>query len=122
MIKLTVTLSELFGFLSFDSSQVMEIRLISHQHNSNVLVSIVFELVEPFLNALKCLLLCDVVNEQGTNGSSIISTRDSSVPLLPCSVPDLSFDDFAIALNTLRSKLNTNRCLTLEVEFILGEP
>ncbi len=113
MIKLTVTLSELFGFFSFDGSQVMEIRLVSHQHNSNVLVSIVFELVEPFLNALKRLLLCDVVDEQGTNSSSIISTCDSSVPLLPCSVPDLSFDDFAITLNTLRSKLHTNRCLAL---------
>ena len=62
MIELTVTLSELFGFLSFDCSQVMEVRLVSHQHNSNVLVSIVFEFVEPFLYALKRLLLCDVVD------------------------------------------------------------
>ena len=101
---------------------MVQISLITNQHHCYVLVGIVFQLIEPLLYALESLLLGDVIDQKCSNSSSVIRTCDSTVSLLTSSVPDLSFDNFAITLYTLGSKLYTNGGLALKVELILSEP
>ena len=46
---------------------------------------------------------------------------NSPVALQPCSVPDLSFDDEAVQLNSPRAELHADGGATVMIELILGE-
>ena len=48
--------------------------------------------------------------------------QNNKLPLLPCSVPNLSLDDLAINVEAPGSELNANSRLGFEAKLVPGEP
>jgi len=68
-----VVAGKLLGLLGRYSAQVSQIGLVSDQHDDNVTVGMVSQLLEPSGDVLVCLVLADVVDEQGTDGAAVVS-------------------------------------------------
>ena len=64
---------KLLGLLGGHSAQMSQIGLVSNQHDDNVTVGMISQLLEPSGDVLVCLVLADVVNEQGTDGTAVVS-------------------------------------------------
>jgi len=60
----------------------------------------------------------DIINNEGTNSTPIVSGSHSTETLLTGSVPDLSLDLLAIDLHTLSLKLHTDGGFGIQVEFV----
>jgi hypothetical protein len=63
-------------FVGGDRSQVLQIALVSNQHDDNVLVGVVSQFLEPPSNILISRVLGNVVNQKGTNSSSVVCGCD----------------------------------------------
>mmetsp|Transcript_81683 Transcript_81683/g.189727 ORF Transcript_81683/g.189727 Transcript_81683/m.189727 type:complete len:233 (+) Transcript_81683:192-890(+) len=118
----TMTLSEGQCLVLPHSTKMSQVPLIPYEHDDNVWIGVVAQLLEPPLKVLEGHPLGNVIDEQRTHSSSVVRTRDGPVPLLPRSVPDLCFDDLAICRDALGCELNTDGRLGLEIELITREP
>lgn len=75
-----------------------QVALVAHQHNDNVLIGMVAQLSQPSLHILVRQMLGNVVDEQRTDGATIIGGRNSTVSLLTGRIPYLGFDDLIVDL------------------------
>jgi len=66
------------------------------------------ELFEPALAAVEGASSADIVDDESSNGASVVSGSDSSEALLARSVPDLRLDLLAVDLHHLRLELHPN--------------
>lgn len=112
---------ELLGLLRGNSPQVPQIALVSHQHNDDVGVGMVPQLLQPPRDVLIGLVLADVVDQQRTDGASVVCGGDGAVPLLTGGIPDLGLDGFGVNLNGARGKLDTDGRLRVQVELVARE-
>lgn len=80
------------------------------------------QLLQPAGDVFKGEVLGDVVDEKGPDGTAIVGRRDGPVALLAGRVPDLRLDGLGVDLDRSRGKLDTDRRLAIEVEFIAREP
>lgn len=85
-----------------------QITLVTNQHDDNIGVGVVSELLKPSCDVLVGLVLADVVYEQGTDGTTIICGGDGAVTLLTGSIPNLCLDRLGIDLDGSGGKLNTD--------------
>lgn len=99
---------KLLSLLGGHSAQVSQIGLVSNQHDDNVTVGMVSQLFEPSGDVLVCLVLADVVNEQGTNGAAVVGRGNGAVTLLASGIPDLGLDCLVVDLDAARSKFDTD--------------
>ncbi len=98
-----------------------QIALIAHQHNHNVRVRVISQLLQPPRHVLVCLVLGDVVHQQGAHGTTVVSGCDRTIALLAGRVPDLRLDGLAVDLNAAGCEFNADGGLAVEVEFVAGE-
>ena len=75
------------------------IDLIGNYNNLNVSLAMFFDLGQPNIQVCKTLLLEQVEAENDTFCTLVIGVRDSSIPLLPCSVPNLQLYLAAAVVN-----------------------
>jgi hypothetical protein len=61
---------------------VLEIALVADEHDDNVLVGVVAQLLEPAGHVLVGRVLGNVVNEEGSNGTAVVGRGDGAVALL----------------------------------------
>lgn len=66
-------------------------------------------------------MLADIVDEQRSDGASVVGRCNGSVSLLPSGIPDLCLDCLCVYLDGAGCKLDTDRGLGVEVELIAGE-
>lgn len=66
-------------------------------------------------------MLADIVNEEGTNGAAVVCGGNSTVSLLPSSVPNLCLDSLGVDLDGARGELDTDGRLGVEVELVASE-
>ena len=66
-----------------------QIALVTDEHDDDVGIGMVPELLQPPRDVLVGGLLADVVNEQSTDSAAIVGRGDGTVALLAGSVPDL---------------------------------
>lgn len=90
------------SIISWHTSQMLEIRLVPNQHDHNVGVGVISQLLQPSFNILIGYMLRDVIHQQSSYSATIVRTSDSSVSLLSCCVPDLSFDRLSINLMVMQ--------------------
>ena len=100
--------SKLLRFLRRHCPQVLQIALVSHQHDDNVCISVISQLFQPPLNIFVRLMLADVIYQESADGTPVIGRCDGTVSLLARGVPDLSFDGFGVDLDGAGRKLDTN--------------
>jgi len=98
-----------------------QIALVSHQHNHNVTVRMVSQLFQPPLDVLICLVLADIVDEEGANGTTVVRRGDRTIPFLTRCVPNLRFNGLGVDLNGACCEFNTDGRLGVEVELIASE-
>jgi hypothetical protein len=98
-----------------------QIALVTNQHNDNVRVGVVAQLLQPPCDILICLVLADVVDEQRSHGAAVVCGGDCAVSLLPCGIPDLRLDRLGVDLDRPGRKLDADCRLGVEVELVAGE-
>jgi hypothetical protein len=98
-----------------------QIALVTHQHDDNVRVGMVAQLLEPPRNVLVCLVLADIVDEQSADGTPVVRGRDGAVPFLAGSVPDLCLDGLGVDLDRPGGKLDADGGLGVYIELISSE-
>lgn len=80
------------------------------------------ELIEPSADAVEGGPATDVVDEERTDGATVVGGGDSSEALLASGVPDLGLDLLAIDEQLLRLELDADGRLGVGVELVASEP
>lgn len=112
---------ERLGLLSWHCSKMSQIALVSDQHDDDVRVGMVSELLQPPSDVLISLVLGDIVNQQGSDCASVVCGGNGSVSLLSCGIPNLRLDRLCINLDRSCRKLHTNGTLRVEVELVASK-
>lgn len=99
-----------------------QIALVSYEHDDDVGIRMVSQLLQPPRHSLISLVLADIVDEQGAHCSSVVGGCDGAVSLLAGGIPDLCLDRLRIYLDTPSRKLHADGRLGVEVELVAGEP
>ena len=55
-----------------------QVTFISDEHDDDLLVGVVAQLLQPTLDAIKRHMLANIVDQQGTHGSAIVPTKSSN--------------------------------------------
>lgn len=98
-----------------------QIALVTHQHNHNIRVRMIPQLLQPSRHVLVRLVLRDIVDEQRTHGATIVGRGDGAVAFLTRCVPNLGLDGFAVDLDAAGCEFDADGGLAVEVEFVAGE-
>jgi hypothetical protein len=101
--------------------QMPQIALVTDQHDHDVGVGMVAQLLQPPCDVLICLVLADVVDKQRSHSAPVVGRGNGAVSLLACGIPDLSFDGLRVDLNRPRSEFDADCRLGIEVELVAGE-
>lgn len=112
---------KLLGLLSGHSPEVPQIALVSDKHDDDVAIRVISELLQPPRDILVSLVLADIVDEEGTDGATVVGRGDGAVTFLAGSVPDLGLDCFGIDLNATGSEFDADGRLAVKVELVAGE-
>jgi hypothetical protein len=98
-----------------------QIALVSHEHDDNVAVSMVPQLLQPPSHILVGLVLADVVDQQRSDGTAVVGRGDGAVSLLAGRVPDLGLDGFGVDLDGAGGEFDADCGFGVEVELVAGE-
>ena len=100
--------SKLLRVLCGHSPQMSQIALISDQHDDNVRVGVVPQLFQPPVHILVGLVLADIINQEGTDGTTVVGRGNGAVPFLTGGIPNLSLDGLGVDLDRTGRKLDTD--------------
>lgn len=100
---------KLLGIIRGNSPQVSQIALVSDQHDHNVGVGMVPQLLQPPVDIIVGLVLADIIHEERPHGTAVVGRRDGTVAFLTGGIPDLSLDGFRIDLDGSSRELDTDR-------------
>lgn len=78
---------------------MFQIALVSHQHDHDVRIRMVPQLLQPPHNILVRLVLADIVDKECPYRASVICGCDGSISFLTRCIPNLGFDGLRIDLN-----------------------
>jgi hypothetical protein len=98
-----------------------QIALVTDQHDDDVRVGMVAQLLQPSCDVLVCLVLADVVDEQRSYSAAVVGRSDGAVSLLAGSVPDLSLDGLSVNLDRPGCEFDADCRLGVKVELVAGE-
>jgi hypothetical protein len=112
---------KLLGLLGRHCPQMPQIALVTDEHDDDVGVGMVAQLLQPPRHVLVCLVLADVVDEQGAHCAAVVCRRDGAVSLLAGGVPDLRLDGLGVDLDRPGCELDADGRLGVEVELVAGE-
>lgn len=95
-----------------------QIALVTHEHDDNVGVGMVAQLLQPPRDILVCLVLADIVDKQRADCAPVVCGGDGTVPLLAGCIPDLRLDGLRIDLDRPGRKLYADGRLGVEIELV----
>ncbi|KAJ6427777.1 hypothetical protein OIU84_023220, partial [Salix udensis] len=70
---------------------MFQIGLVPDQHDHDIGIRMIPQLLQPPTHIFKCRWLCNIVHEKSSEGTPIVCAGDCSVSLLSSRVPYLSF-------------------------------
>ncbi len=117
----SILTSKGFRLVRGNGTKVSQIALVSDEHDNNVAVSVVTELLEPPRHIDIGRVLGNVVYKQGTDGTAVVCRCDGTVSLLSCGIPDLCFNRLSVNRDASSSELDTDSGLGLETELVTCE-
>ena len=98
-----------------------QITLIAYEHDDDVAIRMIPQLLQPPRHVFKCLVLADVIDEESADSATVVGGCDGAVALLAGRVPDLSLDGLGVDLDGTGRELDTNGGLGVDVELVTGE-
>ena len=69
-----------FSILCWNGHKVSKIWLVANQHDHDVRVCVLPQLLQPPSDILKRCMPSDIIHQQSTNSTSVVSTSNSTVP------------------------------------------
>ncbi len=112
---------KLLRLLGGHRPQMPQIALVPHQHNHNIRIRMIPQLLQPTRHILIRAVLADVVDEQGPHSAAVVGAGDGAVALLARRVPDLGLDGFGVDLDAAGCEFDADGGFAVEVEFVAGE-
>ena len=112
---------KLLGLFRGHSPQVPQITLVTDQHDHDVGVGMVAKFLQPTVDIVVGLVLADIVHEESTDGTTVVSGGDGTVAFLTSSIPNLRLDCLGVDLDRAGSELDTDGGLRVQVELVTGE-
>ena len=112
-------ISELFGLLIRNLSLILKILLVSNQDSRNAISSVLINFAHPLRDLRERFSVSDIISDDNTVGSFVITAGDSLESLLASSVPDLKFYGFAININSSNFEINTDCWHEVVIENII---
>lgn len=85
-----------------------QIALVSDEHDNNVRVSVVAQLLQPPVDIIVGLVLADIVDKKSTDSTAVVGRRNRAVPFLTGGIPNLSLDGLGVDLDRAGCKLDTD--------------
>lgn len=98
-----------------------QIALVTDEHDDNVRIGVITQLLQPPRHILICLVLADVVDKQRSHCAAVVGGGDGAVSLLACRIPNLSLDSLSVDLDGPGSEFDADGRLGVEVELVAGE-
>lgn len=83
---------KLLGLLGRDRPQVPQIALVTNQHDDDIGIGVVSQLLKPTVDILVGLVLADIIDKEGTDSATVVGRGDGPVSLLTGGIPDLCLD------------------------------
>jgi len=81
-----------------------------------------FNVADPVANVVEAALVRDIVHQQNSHGSSIISRCNRAETFLSSCVPDLELDTLRVEVNGANFKVNANGCNETRCKRVVREP
>lgn len=97
------------------------ITLVSDQHDDNIAIGMIPQLLQPPRDIFVGNRLGDIVNKEGTNSSAIVCASNGTVALLAGRIPNLSLNGLVVDLNGTSGELNADGGLGVKVELVARE-
>lgn len=85
-----------------------QITLVTDKHDDNVGVGVIAQLLEPSCNILVGLVLADIVDKEGADGTAVVCRGNCTVSFLTSSIPNLCLDSLGVDLNGARGEFDTD--------------
>lgn len=99
---------ELLGLLRWNSAKMSQIALVTDQHDNDVTVGMVPQLLEPSSDILVRLVLADIVDQQCSNCTAVVGRSNGAIAFLAGGIPDLSLDCLCVNLNAASSEFDAD--------------
>jgi hypothetical protein len=78
------------------------------------------ELIEPATDVFESGATSDIVDDEGSNGATVISRCNGAEAFLTGGIPNLSFDLFAVDEHALSLKLDADSGFGIGIELVTG--
>ena len=101
-------ISKLFGLLIWNLSLILQILFVSHENSRNILLSMLINFAHPLRDFRERFSVRDIISDNNTVGTFIITTGDGLESLLTSSIPNLKFYCFAINIDSSNFEINTD--------------
>lgn len=85
-----------------------KIALVSDKELVDALCRISVDFLKPLLDVCESVLVCHIVDDDDTVGSTVVRRRDGTESFLTCCVPDLKLDCLALELNCADLEVDAN--------------
>lgn len=112
---------KLLGLLRGHGAQMSQIALVSDQHDDDVGVGMVAEFLQPPVDVVVGLVLADIVDKEGPDGTTVVGGGDGAITLLTGGIPDLRLDRLGVDLDGTGGEFDTDGRLGVQVELIASE-
>jgi hypothetical protein len=76
---------------------------------------VLLDILEPLLDVLEGLLICDVIHQKDSHGISIVSGRDCLEPFLTRCIQQLQLDFLVVKFNSPQLEIYSDRWCTIHV-------
>ena len=104
----TVVVGHLLSLFERNCTLRFEICFVSHQNASDVVLRILFDLAHPCVHCIEGVPVSDVVGDDNTMSSLVITGSDCLEAFLTSCVPYLQLADFVVRVNCTDFKVNSD--------------
>eukprot|EP00608_Synchroma_pusillum_P012824 CAMPEP_0198425696 /NCGR_PEP_ID=MMETSP1452-20131203/4740_1 /TAXON_ID=1181717 /ORGANISM="Synchroma pusillum, Strain CCMP3072" /LENGTH=246 /DNA_ID=CAMNT_0044146055 /DNA_START=113 /DNA_END=851 /DNA_ORIENTATION=+ len=116
-----VGLRELPSLLVAHRAPVLQVRLVSDEHDRHVRVAVLPRLLQPPRQVVEALSPGNVVHEERPGCVPVVRARDGAEALLPSRVPHLRLDAQAVHVEHARAELHANGQVMHGLEALVRE-
>ena len=112
-------IGKFFCLLVWYLSLIFQILLVSYENSWDIFLSMFINFAHPLWNLRERFSISDIISDNNTMGTLIITACDSLESFLTCSIPNLQFNSFLIHINSSDFEINTNCWHEIIVENII---